>query len=52
MIYKITEDEYGDPCPPPLVAPHPWTVNTEEEEAAIVAYTLHITGRECWMFAN
>lgn len=47
-FYKITEDEYGDPIPPRLnwSLPIPWTVNTEEEEAAINSlYITHpITG--------
>lgn len=36
-LYKITEDEYGEPITPQLnwSVPIPWTRNTEEEEAAI-----------------
>ena len=49
-IYKITEDEYGDPIEPRLnwSIPIPWTRNTEEEEAAINSiYKTHpITGQK------
>ena len=49
-IYKITENEYGDPISPRLnwSVPIPWTRNTEEEEAAINSvYTIHpITGEK------
>ncbi|HBG42215.1 MAG TPA: gliding motility-associated lipoprotein GldK [Porphyromonadaceae bacterium] len=49
-IYKITEDEYGDPVTPHLdwKIPIPWTRNTEEEEAAINSvYTTHpVTGQK------
>lgn len=49
-IYKITEDEYGDPVEPHLNwnIPIPWTRNTEEEEAAINSvYKTHpITGQK------
>ena len=49
-LYKITEDEYGDPIEPRLnwSIPIPWTRNTEEEEAAINSiYKTHpITGEK------
>jgi len=49
-LYRITEDEYGDPVPPHLnwSIPIPWTRNTEEEEAAInsVYITHPITGKK------
>ena len=49
-LYKITEDEFGDPVTPRLNwrVPIPWTRNTEEEEAAINSlYSTHpITGEK------
>ncbi len=49
-IYKITENEYGDPITPRLnwSVPIPWTRNTEEEEAAINSvYIVHpVTGEK------
>ena len=49
-LYKITENEYGDPVKPHLDwrIPIPWTRNTEEEEAAINSvYAIHpITGEK------
>lgn len=49
-LYKITEDEYGDPVEPHLNwnIPIPWTRNTEEEEEAINSvYMIHpVTGQK------
>lgn len=49
-LYKITEDEYGDPVVPHLNwdLPIPWKRNTEEEESAINSvYVFHpITGEK------